>query len=860
MKRLIFVILMAMAYVMTQAQKVNHNFQNVTMPEALHYLNKATNRYTINFIYDDLEDFRVTTRVENLNVPDAIRKIACFYPISISFPSDSLISVECSQKANTRYKGRIIDENNQSAEYANIALLSTQDSSIIANGVSNESGYFVIPCEAKSVILKVSYVGYKTLFRTISNSNIGVIQLTPDKYTVQGVTVKGHKTIMKSTADRLMYLVDADEFAKGLNGQELLKRVPMLDGKGEGLASIIGKSNTHYLINGREIPEGMQLSKIRSYKSEEIERIEVITIPPSKYKAETNAGYVNIVLKKDQTLGLKGTAFGLLSYHDKWDETADLNLNYATKRLSLSWQGDLWQVDNINDHSTEFEFSDHKRATDFHTNFKLFIPSTNIVAQYKLTDNINIGATGSLNTHRLNSNQVGTTTDAGKIYNSINDSPAQPNFNINAETYLEWQIDSTGKAMNLTYDYLNNYSKQDGTIFTESEDATVGIHTSGDARYRIDSWKLDFTLPFKSIFVETGLAYTYIYNNSGVKNQDKAGNNWITNLGQSFNYQYKEKTAAAYLSMSKNWSRVSINGGVRLEQTWNDGLLINNNETHSDNYHHIFPTLHLNWQVASRSSLGLAYSSGIRRPDFLDLNPYRYYYTANSYFVGDPYLKPSLTNNFEISFNNSIGLYAVAYENHTKNEVGTHTTFASNGDEVTAIANSITSDKAGVYVSFQKTILPWWNFMAGADGFYYHSSPTEGHNDLLTVSEWSGKLETTQTMFLNKAHTLACELSYTHMFPFSTSGQHYKTVAYFTGNIRYSCLDDRLKFSLSFDDPFHQNISRSSTKYDTYTMNYYTDAHSRSITLSVTYSFGGKEVRGIYHQNKNTESSRANMR
>lgn len=66
---------------------------------------------------------------------------------NVTMPNDSTISVECLQKTRRRYKGRVVDEHGQPAEFANIALLSPADSAVIAGGVSNADGYFVIPCE-----------------------------------------------------------------------------------------------------------------------------------------------------------------------------------------------------------------------------------------------------------------------------------------------------------------------------------------------------------------------------------------------------------------------------------------------------------------------------------------------------------------------------------------------------------------------------------------------------------------------------------------------------------------------------------------------------------------------------------------
>ena len=144
---LLYILLLGAVQV--HAQRVSRDFHNVTMPSALQQLGGMTHRYTINFIYNDLEDFHVTASIKGETIPDAIRHLIGFYPISMTMVGDSIINVECSQKTVLRYKGRVVDDKGEPAEYANVVLLSPTDSSFLAGGVSNESGYFVIPCNAQ---------------------------------------------------------------------------------------------------------------------------------------------------------------------------------------------------------------------------------------------------------------------------------------------------------------------------------------------------------------------------------------------------------------------------------------------------------------------------------------------------------------------------------------------------------------------------------------------------------------------------------------------------------------------------------------------------------------------------------------
>lgn len=73
MKKLFVMILLGLSWAQAQAQTVSCSFDNVSLSDALRTLNDATSRYDVNFIYNELEDFRVSTNVQEQSVPDAVR-------------------------------------------------------------------------------------------------------------------------------------------------------------------------------------------------------------------------------------------------------------------------------------------------------------------------------------------------------------------------------------------------------------------------------------------------------------------------------------------------------------------------------------------------------------------------------------------------------------------------------------------------------------------------------------------------------------------------------------------------------------------------------------------------------------------
>ena len=129
---------------------ITRQYNNVSMSKALMELNNIQQEYTVNFIYDELEDFRVTTSIRNKSVPDVVRQMIGFYPIRMTETKQGILFVECTHKTDRHLMGTISDEQGLPVAYANIALLSPQDSTLLSGGVSNESGYFAIPYESLS--------------------------------------------------------------------------------------------------------------------------------------------------------------------------------------------------------------------------------------------------------------------------------------------------------------------------------------------------------------------------------------------------------------------------------------------------------------------------------------------------------------------------------------------------------------------------------------------------------------------------------------------------------------------------------------------------------------------------------------
>ncbi|MBR5689886.1 MAG: carboxypeptidase regulatory-like domain-containing protein, partial [Prevotella sp.] len=351
MKRLILLLLIAhLSLSGAVAQKrITREYNNVSFSEALRQLNVESEKYEINFLYNELEDFRITTTVRRKTLPDAIRQMIGFYPIRMSIDSTE-ITVECVQKADTRYKGMVIDESGRPIAYANVALLNSADSALLNGGVSNESGYFAIPASsnlfpngaAEPVLLKISFVGYKTVYKRCENPEIGTIQMQPAQYTIKGVTVDG--TRIMNYVDKSVHTFSPEQIKKARHVCDLLEFVEDL--------KIDPVSNKIKQINGGDVKillNGVTASEIdlKGIPANKILKVEYYNIPPARY---ADAGVVvNVITKEAETgygVGVEGrTAFttGFTDDHVYYNFTSGnhqlglsylFNLREYTKRFS----------------------------------------------------------------------------------------------------------------------------------------------------------------------------------------------------------------------------------------------------------------------------------------------------------------------------------------------------------------------------------------------------------------------------------------------------------------------------------------------------------------------------------------------
>ena len=282
MRKAIIFIVCCMTLVAAQAQRVTRNYRDVSIADALRQLAEESRDYTIYFLYNELEDFTITTHIKNKPVPEAIRQMIGFYPIHMTQGEKGEIYVECIHKTEHHLKGMVVDENNLPLPYANVTLLNPADSTMVGGGVTNESGRFVIPNDHGKVFARITYVGYKPAYRLSSRDNIGTIKMQPDQFALDGVTVKGAKQLVRATDRGILANVQGTVLEQFGSVTEMLTHLPLMMSDGK----IAGHGTPEIYINNKKVRDNSELDR---YRADEILSAEIITNPGPEYGADVTS-------------------------------------------------------------------------------------------------------------------------------------------------------------------------------------------------------------------------------------------------------------------------------------------------------------------------------------------------------------------------------------------------------------------------------------------------------------------------------------------------------------------------------------------------------------------------------------------
>ncbi|MDQ0477041.1 TonB-dependent receptor domain-containing protein [Chryseobacterium sp. MDT2-18] len=497
------------------------------------------------------------------------------------------------------------------------------------------------------------------------------------------------KKVFKKESDRFVYDVAASPVAKGNTAFGLLKETPLVSSTDDKTLKIAGKSNAVIYINGRvtQMDAESLVQFLKNTPAENIQKIEVITMPGSEYKVESSDGIINIVLKKKASNGLNGS-LRMNNQQNYYNSTgAGLSLNYRKDKLGISTN--INTSENIeeqyyilkNGNSTATNQSEG-RITDPNKNLGGYL---NI--DYQLNDKNSLALTYNSRANRSYNSTVNlfnTTTDSVKNetdYTWTRSKEDARSYNNSANLNYELKTDSLGSKLNLNVAGLLYKRFQNSNNFTIASDQNGNdgksllriyqeqpqvIHNFSATADYVQKFKKDLTVSFGGNFNKTKTDNDTKYDTY----------NYITDLvdPQPNHFLYDENIFGGYLTVEKVFSpKFSGKLGARYELT--------NSEGHSDNaqdenlrnikrdYDKLLPYLSMNYAINDKNTISYAFSSRMRRPSFWELNPVRNILTEFNYTQNNPFVKASSVYNQELTYMYKSSYFLILSHSLTKDQI-----------------------------------------------------------------------------------------------------------------------------------------------------------------------------------------------
>lgn len=673
------------------------------------------------------------------------------------------------------------------------------------------------------------------------------------------VVVVGRRPVLKQEEGKLIYLVKNDPYSLGLDGVTLLDRIPRVS-VNNGTVNVAGKGTIRYIIDGvlMELTNEAMATRLRNMRAENIEKVELLSTPPSRYPVEANAVYISITTR-NETLGSRGNIYGSLNQGDHLREYFSGSINHTTRRVELSLDANVSDYTGINDNDMEYRFADYTRHSSTHNIVHTLDAGFNAILRYKFTPKMSVGVITNYSYDKQRLEGTNKTDYGSYESTSLISTKSRPNNALTVTGFYDWTFGTKGEKVELTYNHFYRHSPTLSEIHTAYDNGTGGhgIGERGTTGYRFNSGKVDLKLPYSLAQLETGIAYTDILNSSELTTSRQTGISG-GKTEENNDFDYHERIAAAYISASRDlgkgfWGKI----GLRYEHTWTKGELLHTSDINCDNYGRLFPSINLSWNKGGIGAFNLSYSMGMSRPNLWELNPFRYYSTVDEYAAGNPGLKPTIYNNAEINYYGLGGLYAVVYTSFASDAISyVRRLDPMSGTISTRPYNCLTTNKTGLYVSYKRNIVDWWEMNLGGEAFHAYSSGKLDDFKTATVKDWSGKIEIRVNWMLNRQKTLTFNASFTHFFPWQQNMVEYESLQLINFTLRYALLNNRLNLRLTANDVFGWNKTKSTERYSDYTISHVFNSHSGYVLVGIGYTFGREKVNRVWRSSKEDQSGR----
>ena len=142
----------------------------------------------------------------------------------------SLIVMAVSMQAQT-LSGKLVDEKNAPLAYANVVLLQA-DSTFVSGTITDEMGDFRLLKDEKGTLVRISSIGYTTIYKKVNGGDFGVIQMASDAQLLGEVVVKGTLPTTQLKGDAMITGVTGTVLERAGTAENLLNQIPNVSAQG----------------------------------------------------------------------------------------------------------------------------------------------------------------------------------------------------------------------------------------------------------------------------------------------------------------------------------------------------------------------------------------------------------------------------------------------------------------------------------------------------------------------------------------------------------------------------------------------------------------------------------------------------
>lgn len=762
-------------------------------------------------------------------------------------------SIYCQSKV----EGIIKDfTNNTPLPYVTVSLF-TRDSVFITGTTTNDSGsFYFINLDKESYLIRCSYVGYKEQWVVLNKIQANPLEIRMSQETTElsEVTVTGNRPAITNKGERLIVNLNSFMNTAGKNSIDVLRLLPGTTLERESL-NLMGKNVAVY-IDGRpsHMSGAVLMNYLSSLQGDQIDKVELIANPSAQFEAGFSGAIINIILKKDKSLGFNAS-LGVSSGAGDGSSYVipNLNFNYKTNKINILGMYSFMYNDFISklDYTRKYHNLLIPVQYDEHGNLDGLAKqhSYSIGVDYSISPKHVLGFLIKGNTSKTGLPNYAETKisnmDSDKV-DSLIVSPITTDRNYNNMQFnlnYKWIIDDIGSTISSDLNYMQTNSKNEQLIpmsYYDNLGNEIRPQNGNGQNVHQDmnlwSAKIDYHRKFWiDGVIDAGIKYDNVERTNDLVSLQNNSGNWTENNTQSNRFEYSERIAGIYMIANKKFGRFTFNSGIRGEFTQQKGNQITNNESFANKYFDLFPSLSIQADLTNHQSLTFAYSRKLSRPSFMMLNPFKFYTSPQTFQVGNPKLSPNYYETFSVQYLKKQFNLTFQY------------LFDDRGFGRDAIQNDQTKELGYHYINMGinrryrlSAFLPvrlfsWWRLNLNASITYNYLNTTL-NKEVFKKHSWVTNGSINNTFDFGKG--LSAQLYamvYSDRWDVAT---HIKPAGYMEASIQQELWKGKGYVTLGVTDPLRWSVFRSTYQYQNIDESAREIMNSRSIKVSFRYNFG----------------------